>query len=106
MSTLKIEAYSLFEFCKLVQNAILDGWTFDFNSNELFPTAFGSLLVAGMVKPAGTVFEGIPDAPSEAQLVQETAQVADEVAEEVEQILEDALEKVHEKTQRGRKSKE
>ena len=105
MSTLKIEAYSLFEFCQLVQNAILDGWTFDFNNNDLFPTAFGSLLVAGMVKPAGTVFEGIPDAPSEAQLVQETAQTA-QVADEVEQILEDALEKVHEKTQRGRKSKE
>jgi len=49
MSTLKIEAYSLFEFCQLVQNAILEGWRFDFDNNDHFPTAFGSLLVAGMV---------------------------------------------------------
>lgn len=74
MSTLKIEAYSLFEFCQLVQNAILEGWKFDFESNEHFPTAFGSLLVAGMVAPTGKPIEGLPDEPSEAELVQETAQ--------------------------------
>lgn len=102
MSTLKIEAYSLFEFCQLVQNALTEGWVFDFNSNENFPTAFGSLLVAGMIpKGTGEPFVGLPSEPSEAELVQETAQVADEV----EQILEDALDKVHEKTTRGRKSK-
>lgn len=45
-----IEAYSLFEFCTKVQEAMLKGFRFDFNSNDLFPTAFGSLLVTGMVK--------------------------------------------------------
>lgn len=49
--TKKIEAYSLFEFCQLVQDAVLEGYRFDFDSNENFPTAFGSLLVAGMVAP-------------------------------------------------------
>jgi hypothetical protein len=73
MSTLKIEAYSLFEFCQLVQNAILDGWKFDFDTNENFPTSFGSFLVAGMVAPTGKPFEGLPNEPSEAELVQETA---------------------------------
>lgn len=46
----KIETYSLFEFCKEVQDAIVAGWRFDFDTNENFPTAFGSLLVTGMVK--------------------------------------------------------
>ena len=48
----KIEAYSLYEFCQLVQDALLQGYRFDFDSNAIFPTAFGSLLVAGMVLPA------------------------------------------------------
>lgn len=50
MENKKIEAYSLFEFCQQVQSAIAEGYSFDFDSNENFPTAFGSLLVAGMVK--------------------------------------------------------
>lgn len=76
MSTLKIEAYSLFEFCQQVQKAILEGFRFDFDSNEHFPTAFGSLLVAGLVAPSGEPFVGLPDEPSEAELVQETSQPA------------------------------
>jgi hypothetical protein len=46
----RIETYSLYEFCDKVQEAIKEGWVFDFESNENFPTAFGSLIVAGMVK--------------------------------------------------------
>ena len=49
-NTLKIEAYSLFEFCQLVQKAVTDGYVFDFESNENAPTAFGSLLIANMIK--------------------------------------------------------
>lgn len=50
MNIKKIEAYSLFEFCQTVEQNIKDGWKFDFESNENFPTAYGSMLVAGMVK--------------------------------------------------------
>ena len=50
MQTKRIETYSLFEFCQSVQESIVDGWRFDFDSNELFPTAYGSMLVTGMVK--------------------------------------------------------
>lgn len=50
MEIKRIETYSLYEFCKEVQEALVNGWRFDFDSNELFPTAFGSMLVAGMVK--------------------------------------------------------
>jgi len=51
MEIKKIETYSLYEFCQVIEQSIIEGWRFDFNSNELFPTAFGSMLVAGMVKP-------------------------------------------------------
>jgi hypothetical protein len=50
MKIKRIETYSLYEFCQAVQQAVIEGWRFDFESNELFPTAFGSMLVAGMVK--------------------------------------------------------
>ena len=51
MEIKRIETYSLYEFCQAVQQSIIEGWRFDFESNENFPTAFGSMLVTGMVKP-------------------------------------------------------
>jgi hypothetical protein len=51
MEIKRIETYSLYEFCQAVQQSIIEGWRFDFESNDLFPTAFGSMLVTGMVKP-------------------------------------------------------
>jgi hypothetical protein len=54
MEIKKIETYSLYEFCQVVQQSIIDGWRFDFESNDLFPTAFGSMLVTGMVKAQPT----------------------------------------------------
>lgn len=50
MEIKRIETYSLYEFCKEVQEAVLSGWRFDFDSNQNFPTAFGTMLVAGLVK--------------------------------------------------------
>jgi hypothetical protein len=50
MEIKRIETYSLYEFCQAVQQSVIEGWRFDFESNDLFPTAFGSMLVTGMVK--------------------------------------------------------
>lgn len=47
MKELKIETYSLFEFCQQAQDLIQQGYVFDFDSNENFPTAYGSMLIAG-----------------------------------------------------------
>lgn len=55
MEIKRIETYSLFEFCQAVQQNIQDGWVFDFESNENFPTAYGSMLVAGLVKASPKV---------------------------------------------------
>jgi hypothetical protein len=85
MEIKKIETYSLYEFCQAVQQSIIEGWRFDFDSNELFPTAFGSMLVTGMVKA---------DDQSKA-LVQETTENNSKV------IIEDKVE-----AKRGRKPKD
>lgn len=74
METKRIETYSLFEFCDKTQQAILEGWRFDFDSNENAPIAFGSMLVAGMVKaepkiksPTELVTEKVDQNPTEVQ---------------------------------------
>lgn len=74
MEIKRIETYSLYEFCKAVQEAVVEGWRFDFDSNDLFPTAFGTMLVAGMVKaepkiknPTELVTEKVDQNPTEVQ---------------------------------------
>lgn len=57
MEIKRIETYSLYEFCQAVQQSVIEGWRFDFESNENFPTAYGSMLVTGMVKGAKVVQE-------------------------------------------------
>lgn len=65
METKRIETYSLFEFCDKIQEAILEGWRFDFESNENAPVAFGSMLVAGMVKAEPKQQEVVAEANTE-----------------------------------------
>lgn len=50
---LRVEAYSFFEFCQKVQQAINEGYKFDFDSNENFPQIYGSYLTCGMVRDLG-----------------------------------------------------
>jgi len=57
MEIKRVETYSLFEFCQVIQENILNGWRFDFESNENAPIAYGSMLVTGMVKGAKVVQE-------------------------------------------------
>ena len=81
MEIKKIETYSLYEFCQAVQESIIEGWRFDFNSNDLFPTAFGSMLVTGMVKPENKVEIKIEDLIEDLteDLTEDTSQVNTQV---------------------------
>jgi hypothetical protein len=45
-----IETYSFFEFCQEVQKHLKQGWSFDFDSNEHFPSQFGALVTCGLVR--------------------------------------------------------
>jgi hypothetical protein len=84
MQTKRIETYSLFEFCQQVEQSVIEGWRFDFNSNEMFPTAFGSMLVTGMVK---------------------TEEVTAEIVEVSDNVINDIIEEVQQ-VKRGRKPKD
>lgn len=79
--TKTIEAYNLADFCKLSQDLILDGWKFDLESNEGYPTAFGTFFSATLHKQA-EVLQVMVDQ------VQKTAAVVSEaVSEVVEQVV-------------------
>lgn len=82
----RIETYSLFEFCQEVQAAIQDGYTFDFESNENFPTAFGSLLVCGLTKAVKKIEEKVEDT-EEAKT--ETEVETDAQTEQTEEVVQD-----------------
>lgn len=41
VNTKTIECYDFPEFCRRMQEAIQEGYEFDFESNERFPTSFG-----------------------------------------------------------------
>ena len=103
MEIKKIETYSLYEFCDKVQQSIIEGWRFDFESNELFPTAFGSMLVTGMVKTGEKLVEQpkIKTAEVEVEVETEVEKLVDEFADRLQDIIEDNTE-----VKRGRKPKD
>ena len=50
MQVKEVTSYSFYEFCRDAQQAILQGYRFDFDSNANFPQQFGSMLTAIMLK--------------------------------------------------------
>jgi hypothetical protein len=40
---LEVQEYGLWAFCKRVQDAILDGYTFDLDTNKNAPTVYGTM---------------------------------------------------------------
>ena len=50
MQVKEVTSYSFYEFCRDAQEAILQGYRFDFDSNANFPQQFGSMLTAILVK--------------------------------------------------------
>ncbi len=93
--TQRIETYSLFEFCQAVQEAILDGWRFDFESNENFPTAYGSMLIAGMVKVEKNKEQEQDEVTTDEDTTEEVTEVETPVVEETtEEVAEDTTDEV------------
>jgi hypothetical protein len=50
MSTLRIQAFSFLEFMQLVQDAVVQGYRMDFDSNDNCPQRFGNTYECGMIK--------------------------------------------------------
>ena len=90
-----INEYTFANFLEAFQNAVLEGYRLDLDSNRLYPQKFGSHLYVGLVKadevevPAETPVESPVVASQEA--ASEVAEVpTEEVPEEVPVVTPDA----------------
>jgi hypothetical protein len=72
----RIESYGLFDFCKDIEAALTEGYVFDFDTNENFPTAYGSMFTCGLVKASEEV------APELSEIVAQIEQVGEVVNDE------------------------
>jgi ribulose 1,5-bisphosphate carboxylase large subunit-like protein len=51
LQTRKVSAYGIIDFTKEITPLILDGYEFDYSTNEYCPATYGGLIEAVMVKP-------------------------------------------------------
>jgi hypothetical protein len=98
----RIESYGLYDFCQDIEAAFKEGYVFDFDTNENFPTAYGTMLTCGLVKASETV-EEVAEETTETETEQvgesvtETEQT-EEVVQNTEQNTEETTEVVTEET--------
>lgn len=83
----RIESYGLYDFCQDIEAAFKEGYVFDFDTNENFPTAYGTMLTCGLVK-AGKKVETVAQTEQKPEIVQEVEQVTTEVEEVVTEVEE------------------
>ena len=96
----RIESYGLYDFCQDIQEAFKEGYVFDFDTNENFPTAYGTMLTCGLVK-AGEKVEPTDDVAVVAPTVNEVLnEIVTETSqtEEIVQNMEQTEEVVTEET--------
>lgn len=62
MKELKISEYSFHEFLSTFQQAVIDGFRLDLDSNERFPQKFGSHMEVTLVTPEAVLTEEVPEA--------------------------------------------
>lgn len=60
---LRIENYSLWEFCSALEKAILQGYTLDLESNEGFPQQIGSIFTCKVCKVVKELDDIVLDQP-------------------------------------------
>lgn len=90
-TTKQIEAYNLAEFCKLAQDAMQEGFKFDFDNNANYPTSFGSFFSAVLTRQVKAASDITTLATSAVQQVQQqTAELVQDITETVLQTVENA----------------
>jgi hypothetical protein len=92
----RIESYGLYDFCQDIEAAFKEGYVFDFDTNENFPTAYGTMLTCGLVKAGEKVEEKVEET-TETEQSSETVTVTSQT-EEVVQNTEQTEEVVTEET--------
>ena len=94
----RIESYGLYDFCQDIEQAFKEGYSFDFSTNENFPTAYGTMLTCGLVKISEEVVTEVETESQDVQVAEtvssseQTEQVDESVTstdqtEEVEQVV-------------------
>lgn len=73
IDTRTVDSYSFAEFCKMIQELIKEGFEFDFDSNENYPTTFGSYYHVIMVKKDVEVKQFSEEVVTEAPVTEEVA---------------------------------
>ena len=84
----RIESYGLYDFCQDVQEAFKEGYVFDFDTNENFPTAYGTMLTCGLVKSSGKKVKETTETAETTETVAQTEQIAEIVQEEQQVVTE------------------
>jgi hypothetical protein len=90
----RIESYGLFDFCKDIEAALTEGYVFDFDTNENFPTAYGSMFTCGLVKAGEEV-----ETESEVEVTVEVAPELSEIVAQIEQVGEVVNDEQHDETE-------
>lgn len=90
----RIESYGLYDFCQDLEAAFKEGYVFDFDTNENFPTAYGTMFTCGLVKDTAEVETTKVETGIETkteETVTETTQVSESVAvtEQTEEVVQD-----------------
>lgn len=96
----RIESYGLYDFCQDLEAAFKEGYKFDFDTNENFPTAYGTMFTCGLVK-AGEKVEEVTETVTQTEQVSESVAVTEqteEVVQNTEQNTEEATEVVTDET--------
>lgn len=94
----RIESYGLYDFCQDIEAAFKEGYVFDFDTNENFPTAYGTMLTCGLVKAGKKVEEKVEETT---ETVTETEQVSESVAvtEQTEEVVQNTEQSTEEATE-------
>ena len=86
----RIESYGLYDFCQDLEAAFKEGYKFDFDTNENFPTAYGTMFTCGLVKAGKKVEEKVTETVSQTNQTEEIVQNTEQTVEAETEVQETA----------------
>ena len=98
----EINEYGFDSFCRTMQDALKDGWVFDFDNNAGYPTSFGTFYTAVLVKQqealkdvtAALVENATEGINSAVEVLQELSEGAAEAMQVTTEVVTDVMKEV------------
>jgi hypothetical protein len=84
----RIESYGLYDFCQDLEAAFKEGYKFDFDTNENFPTAYGTMFTCGLVKAGEKVEEKAEETTESVPVTEQTEEVVQNTEQSTEETTE------------------